>query len=134
MPFDIGWEEMVMILFVVLLVFGPGRLPEFGRTLGRILREVRKATDEIRQPLNELLYEDLQTAPPPPPAGPPENICPACGARNISEKTECGLCGTALNPPALQNRAAAAPADGEAPAGAETSGAPAPGADGGRPA
>lgn len=103
MPFDVGWEEMVVVLIVVMMIFGPGRLPEFARTLGRFIREVRKMTSEVTGPLNELLNESLEPPVPPTiaqePSGPPPNICPSCGAHNISEKTECGLCGTPLNPP-----------------------------------
>jgi Tat protein translocase TatB subunit len=104
MPFDIGWEEMVLIFFVILIVFGPDKLPEFARMVGRAVREIRKLSAEVTAPLNDLINEPLeletQTVAPATP-GPPENICPNCGARNISEKTECGLCGTRLNPPAL---------------------------------
>jgi sec-independent protein translocase protein TatA len=41
MPFGIGWMEMLILLLVILLVFGPKRLPEMGRSLGRGLREFK---------------------------------------------------------------------------------------------
>jgi sec-independent protein translocase protein TatA len=40
---DIGFPEFVVVLVVALLVFGPGRLPETGRSVGRALRELRQA-------------------------------------------------------------------------------------------
>jgi sec-independent protein translocase protein TatA len=40
---DIGFPEFVVILVIALLVFGPGRLPEMGRSVGRALREFRQA-------------------------------------------------------------------------------------------
>ncbi len=40
---DIGFPELLVILVIALLVFGPGRLPEMGRSLGRSLREFRDA-------------------------------------------------------------------------------------------
>lgn len=41
MPFGIGWMEMLILLLVILLVFGPKRLPEMGRSLGRGMREFK---------------------------------------------------------------------------------------------
>jgi sec-independent protein translocase protein TatA len=42
MPFGIGLSEMLVLLGVLLLVFGPKRLPEMGRSLGRSVRELRE--------------------------------------------------------------------------------------------
>ena len=41
MPFGISWPEILILLLVALLVFGPKRLPEMGRSLGRGLREFK---------------------------------------------------------------------------------------------
>jgi sec-independent protein translocase protein TatA len=41
MPFGISWVEILILLLVALLVFGPKRLPEMGRSLGRGLREFK---------------------------------------------------------------------------------------------
>jgi sec-independent protein translocase protein TatA len=49
--FNIGPTELLVILIIALLVFGPSRLPEVGRTIGKGLREFRKASEEIRQEL-----------------------------------------------------------------------------------
>lgn len=40
---DIGFPELIVILVIALLIFGPGRVPEMGRSLGRALREFRDA-------------------------------------------------------------------------------------------
>lgn len=45
MPFHPLW--LVVILAVVLIIFGPGRLPELGGAVGKAMREFRKATSEI---------------------------------------------------------------------------------------
>ena len=45
MPFHPLW--LVVILAVVLIIFGPGRLPELGGAIGKAMREFRKATSEI---------------------------------------------------------------------------------------
>jgi sec-independent protein translocase protein TatA len=41
MPGSIGWQGAVVIILVLLLVFGPKRLPEMGRSLGRGMREFK---------------------------------------------------------------------------------------------
>jgi sec-independent protein translocase protein TatB len=46
--FGIGTPELLVILIVALVVVGPQRLPELGRTIGRALREFRKVQDEVR--------------------------------------------------------------------------------------
>ena len=43
----IHWFWIVALLVIVLIIFGPGRLPELGAGLGRAMREFRKATSEI---------------------------------------------------------------------------------------
>ncbi|HWO71171.1 MAG TPA: twin-arginine translocase TatA/TatE family subunit [Actinomycetota bacterium] len=43
--------ELLVILVLALIVVGPAKLPEVGRTIGRALREFRKAQDEVRQTL-----------------------------------------------------------------------------------
>ncbi len=48
---NIGPLELLVILLVALVVVGPERLPELGRTIGRGLREFRKAQDELRDTL-----------------------------------------------------------------------------------
>jgi sec-independent protein translocase protein TatA len=45
MPFHPLW--LIVILAVVLIIFGPGRLPELGGAVGKAMREFRKATSEI---------------------------------------------------------------------------------------
>jgi Tat protein translocase TatB subunit len=46
--FDIGLQEMLVIGVLALLVFGPSKLPELGRMVGRAMREFRRASDEFR--------------------------------------------------------------------------------------
>ncbi|EPZ47514.1 hypothetical protein N007_06140 [Alicyclobacillus acidoterrestris ATCC 49025] len=44
---NIGWSGLILILIAVLIVFGPKRLPDIGKALGRSLREFRNATSNI---------------------------------------------------------------------------------------
>jgi Tat protein translocase TatB subunit len=58
----IGPQELLLILLVALIVVGPKRLPEMGRTIGRALNEFRKMQDEVR----DLVKFDLSSDPGPP--------------------------------------------------------------------
>ena len=55
---NIGPAELIVVLLVALLVVGPKRLPELGRTIGKGLREFRRATDDIRYSFEADLDED----------------------------------------------------------------------------
>ena len=43
MPGNIGWQGLIIILIVLLVIFGPKRLPEMGRSLGRGMREFKES-------------------------------------------------------------------------------------------
>jgi sec-independent protein translocase protein TatA len=46
----LGWPELVIILFIVVIIFGAGKLPEIGGAVGRGIKEFRTATtDEMNQ-------------------------------------------------------------------------------------
>ncbi len=68
--FGIGMTELIVILVIALIVFGPKRLPELAKHLGKALREFKKATDEVKDNigLNELDLDTLITEKPSPPA------------------------------------------------------------------
>jgi TatA/E family protein of Tat protein translocase len=55
---NIGLPELMIILAVALLVFGPKKLPEVGRSIGKALREFRKTTDEIKGKFEEQIRVD----------------------------------------------------------------------------
>jgi len=59
---NIGPQELLLILVVALLVVGPARLPELGRTIGKGLRELRKAQDEVRRTIQVSLDEPAPPA------------------------------------------------------------------------
>jgi sec-independent protein translocase protein TatA len=48
-----GGSEILLILLAVLVLFGADKLPEFARSLGKGLREIRKATDEIKNEISK---------------------------------------------------------------------------------
>ena len=47
--FNIGLPELLIILAIALIVFGPNKLPELARAFGRAMREFRKATEEVKE-------------------------------------------------------------------------------------
>jgi sec-independent protein translocase protein TatA len=62
---NIGPQELLVILVVALLVVGPSRLPELGRTLGRGLRELRRAQDEVQHTIRTVIDEPAPAPRPP---------------------------------------------------------------------
>ncbi len=64
---NIGPLEIMMILLIALVVVGPSRLPEVGRSIGRGLREFRKVQDEVRDSINFNLDEPFRPEPGPTP-------------------------------------------------------------------
>lgn len=82
---SIGSTEILLILVVALLVFGPARLPEMGRALGRAAREFKRATSDLQETLEREVDEvkrsgggDGETPPGalPPPSAPPAAPAP----------------------------------------------------------
>jgi sec-independent protein translocase protein TatA len=67
---NIGAPELILILVIALIVFGPKRLPEVGRTIGKSLREFRRASQDIRDEFRFSLDDDDPPAPAPSPAAP----------------------------------------------------------------
>jgi TatA/E family protein of Tat protein translocase len=62
--FGIGFQEMIIILVVVLIIFGPKRLPDLAKSLGKGLAEFRKASDEVRKGIEEAVHEEGKPEPP----------------------------------------------------------------------
>ncbi len=58
---SIGWSELLVIFLVVLLLFGTRRLPEVGRSLGKAIKEFKKAGKELQDDLYMSLDEDDDT-------------------------------------------------------------------------
>jgi TatA/E family protein of Tat protein translocase len=58
---SLGLPELLLIFAVALIVFGPKKLPEIGRTLGKALGEFKKATDDLKNTIErEVHVEELK--------------------------------------------------------------------------
>ena len=61
----LGLPELILIFVVALVIFGPRRLPEIGRTIGKALGEFKKATDDFKSTIErEVRLEELKQIPP----------------------------------------------------------------------
>lgn len=63
---SVGFPELILIFFVALIVFGPKKLPEIGKSIGQALGEFRRATNELKSSLEE----DVSRSEPPASAQP----------------------------------------------------------------
>ena len=70
--FDIGLQELILIFVIALLVFGPKNLPQLGRSLGRAMREFKKASAEFESTIRTNLQIDEIDSPPTPDPAPLE--------------------------------------------------------------
>ncbi|MGE5404933.1 MAG: twin-arginine translocase TatA/TatE family subunit [Candidatus Saccharibacteria bacterium] len=52
---NIGLPELLIILFVALIFFGPGKLPQLGKSLGQAISEYKNATTEIKKQVTEVV-------------------------------------------------------------------------------
>jgi sec-independent protein translocase protein TatA len=58
----IGMPELIIILVIALIIFGPRKLPELGRSLGKSLGEFKRASNELRSTLDEEIRLEEQRA------------------------------------------------------------------------
>ena len=57
---SIGMPELIIILVIALIIFGPRKLPELGKSLGRSLSEFKRASNELRSTLEEEIRVEEQ--------------------------------------------------------------------------
>lgn len=68
---SIGMPELVIIFVIALIIFGPRKLPELGKSLGRSINEFKRASNELKNTLeDEIRVEEQRTTAPPKPAPP----------------------------------------------------------------
>lgn len=85
----LGFPELVIIFVVALLVFGPRKLPELGRSLGKGLSEFKRASNDLRQTLDdEIRDEERRTALTTPPSAPVSTPSSVAASSAIEESPE----------------------------------------------
>ena len=58
--FNIGAPELLLIFIIALIVLGPQKLPDLARTLGKVVGEFTKATDELKANLNKDIQSSIK--------------------------------------------------------------------------
>ena len=96
-----GPFELIIILAVVIIIFGVGRLPEVGGAIGKGIREFRKASKEDDEPKQITQAQSTVQSQPPVQSPPvqqqtPAAVCQKCGTANTPGNRFCGQCGAAL--------------------------------------
>jgi sec-independent protein translocase protein TatA len=103
-PFGLGPFELILILAVIVIIFGVGRLPEVGGAIGRGIREFRKAAKEEGEPpqISEAKSagsgESSAAAEPEQPRT-TSLSCQKCGATNAADAKFCKECGASIEAP-----------------------------------
>jgi sec-independent protein translocase protein TatA len=108
MPFGLQPIHLVVIVLVALVVFGPKRLPQLGRWLGKTFSEFRKGARDMADEFKAETGSQNAVSPTadapeaggPEPGGPdagaPGNFCTGCGASNPADARFCNKCGIRL--------------------------------------
>ena len=109
MPFGLQPIHLIAVLVVALLIFGPSKLPELGRSVGRSITEFRKGAKEMSGGFLEEINQPVE--PVSPTAAPmaasdtvassnpvtPSNFCIHCGKPNPAGAVFCNQCGSKIS-------------------------------------
>ena len=58
--FGIGMNEMMMILVIAVIIIGPRQLPQMARTMGKVMAQFRRATNELRTAVNDEISQQIE--------------------------------------------------------------------------
>ncbi len=61
--FGLGWQEILLIFAIALLIFGPRKLPEIGRSLGKAIAEFRKVSSNLSESIEKAIEESEEIPP-----------------------------------------------------------------------
>ncbi|MCR6655576.1 MAG: twin-arginine translocase TatA/TatE family subunit [Opitutus sp.] len=120
---DIGGGEMLLVMFVVLLLFGPDKLPHLAKGIGKTMREFKRAASQVEREIKQAIDEvpdtpiDNPFKPKPAPLSQPTLTQPTAAATTIAPTpppTE-NSPGPTLNPEPPKPETPAAPPPGSTP-------------------
>ena len=89
--FGISFEELIVLLVLALILFGPEKLPEYAEKLGRLVAKLRQASSDVSRSLQTIQYPD-------PPSSKPAALCPQCGQTLTQDFAFCPHCGQSRRP------------------------------------
>jgi sec-independent protein translocase protein TatA len=94
----LGVPELLIIAFIILLVFGVGRLPEVGGALGKGIREFRKSSSDDDKPSTDASAPAASSAEVSAPSSDTSAsdvgaFCTQCGTKNLTSAKFCASCG-----------------------------------------
>ena len=99
MILGLGIPELLIIVVVVLIIFGPKNLPKLGSALGKTVKNVREGMEEGDEKDSKKVEEpkaaDVEDAPAEK-AKEDVQFCPKCGAENAADAAFCKKCGAKL--------------------------------------
>jgi TatA/E family protein of Tat protein translocase len=109
----LGGPELVLILVLALIVFGPRRLPEIGKSMGRLLHEFRKASHDFQRTIEDEVEAEKYKAPPA--EAPAAETAPAAEAAPAAEPEPAAPVVPAAHPSPLAPAEPIVVRDGPAP-------------------
>jgi sec-independent protein translocase protein TatA len=93
-----GVPELLIIAFIIILIFGVGRLPEVGGALGKGIREFRKSSkDDAGDADTGSAVSSTSVSNDAPAAGADSRFCNECGERNNASAKFCSNCGHTMS-------------------------------------
>jgi TatA/E family protein of Tat protein translocase len=87
--FGISFEELIVLLVLALILFGPDKLPEYAEKLGRLVATLRQSSQEVTQQFHEA-YRNYT---PPDPFDESISTCPHCQQKLAPTFSFCPRCG-----------------------------------------
>jgi Sec-independent protein translocase protein TatA len=90
--FGISFEELIVLMILALILFGPEKLPEYSEKLGRLVAKLRQSSQEVTQQFHEAYHSYT----PPNPFEESRSTCPKCNHKLEHNFSFCPHCGHML--------------------------------------
>ena len=87
---SIGMPELVIIFVIALIIFGPRKLPELGKSLGRSINEFKRASNELKNTLEDEIRVEEQKPPAPRVATPAPTPTPSVPDSVVAREADSG--------------------------------------------